>query len=112
MPPSATTTSPIDSILPTNSNEQEQPTVVMRARTPTVGDRLQSLFTRDSSAGGASDKSSSAARRRMTVQNTRSNASTRDTIIELVQEPSSVPERRRASSFIGKHRLNCLLKRY
>ncbi|CAF1031213.1 unnamed protein product [Adineta ricciae] len=101
VPLSTTTTSPIDSILPTNSNEQEQSAVVMRARTPTVGDRLQSLFTRDSSAAGASDKSSSAVRRRMTVQNTRSSASTRDTIIELVQEPSSVPERRRASSLIA-----------
>jgi len=110
---SSTTTSPIDSILPTNSNDQEQ------ARTTTMVDRVQRLIGHEfvvahpqrppvpskqyqNEIDNATKTSNSALRRRMTVQNTRSNASNKDTIIELNNEPSSIPEHRRASSFLGK----------
>jgi hypothetical protein len=44
-----------------------------------------------------------AVRRRMTLQNARSNTNNKDTIIEMNKEPSSVPERRRASNFLSKN---------
>jgi hypothetical protein len=44
----------------------------------------------------------SAVRRRMTVQNARSNANNKDTIIEMNDESSTVGDCRRASGFLGK----------
>ncbi|UJR36630.1 hypothetical protein I4U23_029350 [Adineta vaga] len=107
---SSTTTSPMDSILPTNSNEQEHPGVATRARGTSVVDRLQRLIGHDHSgtitgnqnSNETNEKTSSAVRRRMTVQNTRSNISNKDTVIELIKEPLSEPERRRASSFLAQ----------
>jgi len=94
IPPSSstTTTSPINSILPTTTNDQEQDQAVTRTRS-----------TRQQPNGiDNTNTSDSAVRRRMTVQNTRTNTITKDTIVEINKAPSSVPERRRASSFLGK----------
>jgi len=117
---SATTTSPINSILPTNSNDQEQSPTVTQARRPTMVDRVQRLIGHEFVVAhphrpvvttrqqqNATDNTTTwdtAVRRRMTVQNTRSNASNKETIIEMNKIPSSVPERRRASNFLGKER--------
>jgi len=52
-----------------------------------------------------STSNGSAVRRRMTVQNTRSNINNKDTIIEMnndYNDPSSGTEHRRASNFLGK----------
>ena len=123
LPPSSiNTTSPINSILPTTSNhfnDQEQPPAVVRA--PTMVDRMQRFIGHEfviahprhaSIAPGkphepqeASAANGSAVRRRMTVQNTRANVNNKEVIIEMsneANEPSSAPERRRASSFLGK----------
>jgi hypothetical protein len=121
-PPSSstTTTSPINTIIPTSTNQiddQEQASIVKRARSPTITDRVQRLIghefvvahprrpsaaTKQPSNEIDPTASSSAVRRRMTVQNTASNIKDTDTIIDMNNEPSSVPERRRASSFLGK----------
>ena len=95
-PSSSTTTSPMNSILPTNTSDQEQLITGTRTRTASVVDRVQRLI-------GHNDNTTadSAVRRRMTVQNSRSNTITRDTVVEMNKEPLSVPERRRASSFLG-----------
>jgi hypothetical protein len=85
-----TTTSPINSILPTGTIDQDQPGSRTRgARQPNGIDNANT--------------SDSAVRRRMTVQNTRKNTVTKDTIIEINKEPSSVPERRRTSSILGNN---------
>ena len=115
---STTTTSPIHAVLPTNSNDQDQEPNVPRARSSTIVDRVQRLIghefvvahPRPPSAASRPNPneldptttSNAAVRRRMTVQNTRSNASNKDTIIEMNKAPSSVPEHRRASAFLGK----------
>ncbi|CAF1291838.1 unnamed protein product, partial [Adineta steineri] len=118
-PASATSTSPIESMLPTNSNEHEQVTDNTRARASTIVGRVQRLIGHESVGSHASRPSAvskqpqndinntisanSAVRRRMTVQNTRSNASNKDTIIEGNKEPSSAGvQRRRTSSFISE----------
>jgi hypothetical protein len=122
-PPSSTIiTSPINSILPTNNNnDQEQPPAVVRA--PTMVDRVQrfighefvvphprhsSIVPNKQQQQEGTDNSTtndSSVRRRMTVQNGRSNINNKDTIIELnsdYNESSSGAERRRASTFLGK----------
>ena len=129
-PPSSstTTTSPINSILPTNSNQindQEQSSVGTRPRASTVADRVQrlighefvvahsprpSITPKQHTNGIDHTVSNSAVRRRMTEHNTRSNTNNKDTIIEINNEPSSVPERRRASSFLGKDHFICYSK--
>jgi hypothetical protein len=110
----------MNSILPTTNNDQEQPPAVVRA--PTMVDRVQRLIghefviahPRHSSAVvsnkqqdgiDSSTTNGSAVRRRMTVQNARSNINNKETIIEMsndYNESSSNAERRRASSFLGK----------
>lgn len=102
---STATTSPINSILPTTTHDQEQSPAMTRG--PKMVDRVQRLIGHEfvvahplrSQPNGPDD---SAVRRRMTVQNTRSNTSNKDTIIEMNKTPSSVPERRRASNLLGK----------
>jgi hypothetical protein len=100
----------MSSILPTANNDQEQPPAVVRA--PTMVDRVQrfighefalahprhSSIAANKSQDGIDNFStnSSAIRRRMTVQNTRSNINPKDAIIEInndCNESSSVPER-------------------
>ncbi|CAF4432848.1 unnamed protein product, partial [Rotaria sp. Silwood2] len=119
-PPSSTiTTSPINSLLPTNSNDQEQPPAVVRA--PTMVDRVQrlighefvrthprhSLITSNKQQDAIDNimMNGSNVRRRMTIQNPRSNINNKDAIIEMDHdhnEPSSSSrEHRRASSFLG-----------
>jgi hypothetical protein len=91
LPSSSTTTSPINSILPTTTNDQEQDQAASRTRS-----------TRQQPNGiDNTNISDSSVRRRMTMQNTRKNTITKDTIIEMNKEPSSVPERRRTSSILG-----------
>lgn len=121
---SATSTSPINSVLPTTSNayndHPEQPPAVVRA--PTVVDRVQrfighefviahprhsSLVPNKGQEGPEHGTSNgSAVRRRTTVQHTRSNIVPKETIIEMIPETDdpldSSTERRRASSFLGK----------
>ena len=110
-PSSSTTTSPINSILPTNSNDQEQPPAVVRA--PTVVDRVQRLIIahpRHSTAVSNKQQdgidsvitNGNAVRRRMTVQNGRSNLNTKETIIEMNNDHSD-SERRRGSSFLSNY---------
>jgi hypothetical protein len=117
-PASSTTTSPINSILPTNSNDQEQVPTVPRARASTLVDRVQRFIghefvvahprrstitlRQDSNGTDNPTTSNSAVRRRMTVQNARSKPNNKDTVIEMNILPSSVPERRRASNLLGK----------
>jgi hypothetical protein len=115
-PSSATTTSPINSILPTNTNDQEQSPAIAPTRTTSIKDRAQRLvghefvvahpYRSQQTEPNNTTTSDSAVRRRMTVQNTRSNTINKDTIIEMNKIPSSVPERRRASNFIGKEYYN------
>jgi hypothetical protein len=115
---SSTTTSPINSILPTNSDDQAQASAVTRADTSTVVDRVQRLIGHEFVVAHPHRPSvatkqqqnevdhtatlNSAVRRRMTVQNSRLNTINKDTIIEMNKESSSVPERRRAPGLIGK----------
>jgi hypothetical protein len=116
---SATTTSPINSILPTNSNDQEQPTTMARKRASTVADRVQRLIGHENVVAHPhrqsvttrqrqneidnTTTSNSAVRRRITVQNPRSNTINKETMIEMQKIPSSVPENRRAPNFLGKN---------
>ena len=91
VPSSSTTTSPINSVLPTGINDQDQPG--SRARGARQPSGIDNANTADPSV-----------RRRMTAQNTRKNTVTKDTIIEMNKDPSSsVPERRRASSILGNN---------
>jgi hypothetical protein len=120
-PPSSTTatTSPINSILPTNNTDQEQPPAVVRA--PTMVDRVQRFIGHEfvvphprhasiasykqQDGNDSSTANGSAVRRRMTVQNARSNITNKETIIEMTNDcndSSANAERRRASSFLGK----------
>jgi hypothetical protein len=109
-PASATTTSPIDSILPTSSNERDQATASpSRKRAASVVDRAQRLIGREPASAKQAQTdinvtiaSNAAVRRRMTVQNTRSNPSNKETTIEIPTEPPPVSTRHRASSFFGK----------
>jgi hypothetical protein len=113
-PSSSTTTSPINSILPTTNSDQEQPPAVVRA--PTMVDRVQRLIghefvgahprhpsaTPNKQHDGidSSTTNGTAVRRRMTVQNARSNINNKETIIELSNDHSE-SEHRRASGFLG-----------
>ncbi|CAF4845808.1 unnamed protein product, partial [Rotaria sp. Silwood1] len=115
-PPSSTiTTSPINSLLPTNNNDQEQPPAVVRA--PTMVDRVQrlighefiiahprhSLITSNKQQDGIDNSTinGSNIRRRMTMQNPRS--TNKDTIIDMDHDhiESLNREHRRASGFLG-----------
>jgi hypothetical protein len=114
---SVTTTSPINNILPTNSNDQEQTSAVTGIRRSTMADRVQRVIghefvvahprhssiapTKQQDIIDSSTTNGSAIRRRMTVQNARSNINNKDTIIEMNNESSTCAERRRASSFLG-----------
>ena len=118
IPSSTTTTSPINVILPTTTNYQEQEQTNTRTRSGTSADRMQRSMgheyvvahSRDpsviirSKANGieSSVNADPAVRRRTTVQNTRSNTITKDAVIEFTKDPSTAPERRRASHFLGR----------
>lgn len=119
-PCSSTTTSPINSILPTTNTDQEQPPAVVRA--PTMVDRVQRLIghefvvphprhsstvsNRQPDRLDPTTNNDTAVRRRMTVQNARPNNNTKETIVEMINDPVDpsvvIAERRRASSFLGK----------
>ncbi|CAF4251211.1 unnamed protein product, partial [Adineta steineri] len=116
-PSSSTTTSPINSILPTPSNDQEQPPAVVRA--PTMVDRVQRLIghefvtahprspthipTKQQDGYDSLVTNGSAIRRRTTVQNTRSNINNKDTTIEMNNDNNDLSggDGRRASSFLA-----------
>lgn len=118
-PSSSTTTSPINSLLPTNTNDQEQPPAVVRA--PTMVDRVQRLIghefvvahpryslatlNKQQDSIDSSIVNGTTVRRRMTVQNPRSNINSKETIIEMDDDHNdTTPSRdhRRTSSFLGK----------
>lgn len=117
-PSSVTTTSPINVILPTGTNDQEQDQPSVRIRTGANSDRNARLMgheyvvahprqpsvTIKQQANGieSSITSDPAVRRRTTAQNTRSNTVTKEAIIEFNKDPSAAPERRRPSNFLGK----------
>lgn len=118
VPSSATTTSPINVIVPTGMNEpeQDQPNIRIRAGTNTdrnprsmgheyvvAHPRQPSVTIRQQPNGVESSITSDpAVRRRMTGQSARSNTITKDTVVEFTKDPSAAPERRRTSNFLGK----------
>lgn len=118
VPSSTTTTSPINVIVPTGTNEPEQDQPNTRTRVGANADRnprlmgheyvvahprQPSVTIRQQPNGVESSITSDpAVRRRMTVQNTRSNTITKDTVVEFTKDPSAAPERRRTSNFLGK----------
>ena len=115
LPPS---TSPINVILPTASNEQEQPPAVVRA--PTKVDRVQRFIghefvkthPRQPPTGPVKPQdgldhgtaNGSAIRKRTIVQNTRYSANNRETLIDMIGDSNDpgVGETRRPSGFLGK----------
>ncbi|CAF5145326.1 unnamed protein product, partial [Rotaria magnacalcarata] len=117
---SSATTSPINIILMTNSNDQEQPPAVVRA--PTMVDRVQRLIghefviahPRHSLVSANKQQqdgletfivNGTTVRRRMTVQNPRLNVNNKETFVEMDNDhndPTSNRDHRRASGFLGK----------
>ncbi|CAF0842606.1 unnamed protein product [Adineta steineri] len=91
-PSSSTTTSPINSILTTTSNDQEQPSAVVRA--PTMIDHVQHLIEHEFVTAHPP------IRRRTIVQNTRSNTKNKYTTIEINNDLSE-GDGQRASSFLA-----------
>ncbi|CAF3740732.1 unnamed protein product [Rotaria sordida] len=104
--------SPFDNLLSTNSNNQEQMADVRQ--TPTMVNRVQHLLGRESIVEHPSVKSrqhqngidntttsNSTARKRSILNKTRSHTSAKETMIEMRKISSAVPERPRASSFLG-----------
>ncbi|CAF4065238.1 unnamed protein product, partial [Rotaria sp. Silwood2] len=106
------TSSPFSSILSANNNDQEQMTDARQ--TSTMVSHFQHIRGHEFSVGQPSVKSrqhqsginntttsNSTVRKRTAVHKTRSSPSNKDTIIEMNKMSSSIPERRRASSYLG-----------